>query len=166
MKFLNEWWGINQNISPIEIMCRSAVMFVIALFLIRMAGMRPFGKREGFDKIITFLIGAILSRGVVGATPFFSTIASMIVILFIHHLLSKLSIYNKWFGDKIKGHSVLLYKEGKFDRKNLNRTNLTEHDILEDLRLEAQLNSLNTIKEIYMERTGEISFVKKNKEPE
>jgi uncharacterized membrane protein YcaP (DUF421 family) len=44
MKFMNGWWGINENISPPEIAARSAVMFVIALLLMRMAGMRPFGK--------------------------------------------------------------------------------------------------------------------------
>src|SRR6478672_1075121 len=89
MKFMNDWWGINENIAPLEIAARSAVMFIIALLLIRMAGMRPFGKGEGFDKIITFLIGSILSRGVVVATPFFSTVVSMIVIILIHKTLSK-----------------------------------------------------------------------------
>src|SRR4051812_39264854 len=103
MEFLNKWWGINENISPLEIAARSAVMFVIALLLIRMAGMRPFGKGESFDQIITFLIGGILSRGVVGATPFFSTVISMVVIIMVHKIFSKLSIYNKWFGQKVKG---------------------------------------------------------------
>jgi uncharacterized membrane protein YcaP (DUF421 family) len=161
MKFMNAWWGINENISPLEIAARSAVMFLVALLLMRMAGMRPFGKGEPFDNIITFLIGGILSRGVVGATPFFSTIASMIVIIIIHKILAKLSIYSKWFGAKVKGEKVLLYRNGAFINENMNRANITEHDILEDLRLEVQLNSLEKIEEVYMERSGKISFVKK-----
>ncbi|HWI91513.1 MAG TPA: YetF domain-containing protein [Flavisolibacter sp.] len=161
MKFLNEWWGINENISPVEIAARSAVMFIVALLLMRMAGMRPFGKREPFDNIITFLIGGILSRGVVGATPFFSTVASMVVIIIIHKTLAKLSVYSKWFGAKVKGAKVLLYREGMFIKENMQRVNITEHDIMEDLRLEVQLGSLDEIEEVYMERTGEISFVKK-----
>jgi uncharacterized membrane protein YcaP (DUF421 family) len=161
MKFMNEWWGINENISPLEIAARSAVMFLIALLLMRMAGMRPFGKGEPFDNIITFLIGGILSRGVVGATPFFSTIISMIVIIIIHKALAKLSIYNKWFGARVKGEKILLYRDGSFMKKNMAKTNITENDILEDLRLEVQADSLNAIREVYMERTGEISFVRK-----
>lgn len=161
MKFMNEWWGINENISPLEIAARSAVMFVIALLLMRMSGMRPFGKGEPFDNIITFLIGGILSRGVVAATPFFSTVASMVVIIIIHKILAKLSIYNKWFGAKVKGEKLLLYKDGEFLRKNMHHVNITEHDIQEDLRIEAQLGSLDKISEAYMERTGKISFVKK-----
>jgi uncharacterized membrane protein YcaP (DUF421 family) len=161
MKLLNEWWGINENISPLEIAARSAVMFLIALLLMRMSGMRPFGKGEPFDNIITFLIGGILSRGVVGATPFFSTVISMFVIILIHKLLAKLSIYSKWFGATVKGKKVLLFRDGQYLKKNMNRVNITEHDVEEDLRLEAQLGSLEKIKEVYMERTGKISFVKK-----
>jgi uncharacterized membrane protein YcaP (DUF421 family) len=158
---MNEWWGINENISPLEIAARSAVMFLIALLLMRMAGMRPFGKGEAFDNIITFLIGGILSRGVVGATPFFSTVMSMVVIILIHKLLAKLSIYSKWFGAKVKGEKVLLYRDGNFLKQNMDRVNITEHDILEDLRINLQANSLEKIQEAYMERTGEISFVTK-----
>jgi len=166
MEFMNEWWGINENISPLEIAARSAVMFVIALLLMRIAGMRPFGKGEPFDNIITFLIGGILSRGVVGATPFFSTVASMVVIILIHQLMARLSVYSKWFGARVKGEKILLYKDGNFLKKNMNRVNITEHDILEDLRISVQLNSLERIKEAYMERTGQLSFVKKEEADE
>jgi uncharacterized membrane protein YcaP (DUF421 family) len=166
MKFLNEWWGINENITPLEIAARSAVMFIIALLLIRMAGMRPFGKGESFDKVISFLIGAILSRGVVGATPFFSTVASMVVIILIHKIFSKLSLYNKWFGKKLKGKCVLLYKDGKFIEENMKRTNISENDILEEARLNLQSGSLEKVKEVYIERTGEISFIKKESQAE
>lgn len=161
MQFMNDWWGINENISPLAIAARSAVMFIAALLLMRMAGMRPFGKGEPFDDIITFLIGGILSRGVVGATPFFSTVFSMAVIIIIHKIFAKLSIYSKWFGAKVKGQKVLLYQNGLFVEKNMHRVNITEHDIIEDLRLTVQSDSLEGIKEVYMERSGEISFVKK-----
>lgn len=161
MKFLNDWWGINENISSLEIAARSAVMFLVALLLIRLAGMRPFGKGEPFDQIISFLIGGILSRGVVGATPFIPTVVSMVVIILIHKIFSKLSIYNKWIGEKVKGEKVLVYRDGQFLKENMHKVNITEHDIEEDLRLEVQLGSLDKIKEAYMERTGKISFVKK-----
>src|SRR6476646_5513335 len=151
---VTQWWGIKENIGPAEIAARSAVMFLITLIMLRMAGMRPFGKGESFDKIITFLIGAILSRGVVGATPFVSTLVSMVVILLIHKLLSRFSIYSRWFGEVVKGKKMLLYKEGVFNHRCLKKAEVTENDIMEELRLNVQLNSLEKIKEVYMERTG------------
>lgn len=120
-----------------------------------------FGKGEPFDQIISFLIGGILSRGVVGATSFIATIVSIVVILMVHKIFSKLSIYNKWIGEIVKEEKILLYKNGKFLERNMNKACITEHDILEDLRIEVQLGSLEKISEAYMERTGEISFVKK-----
>jgi uncharacterized membrane protein YcaP (DUF421 family) len=161
MEFLNHWWGINENITPLEIAARSAAMFFIALVLIRISGMRPFGKGNGVDAIISFLIGAILSRGVVGATPFFSTVASVIVILLIHNLLAKLSLYHKWIERKVKGKTYLLYENGSFMEANMKKADVSEKDIFEELRIQCQLDALDQIKKVYMERTGEISFVKK-----
>ena len=62
---------------------------------------------------------------------------------------------------KSEGGKVLLYRKGMFIKENMGHVNITEHDILEDLRLQVQLGSLEKIEEVYMERTGEISFVKK-----
>jgi len=163
MEFLNQWWGINENITPLEIAARSAVMFLIALVMIRMSGMRPFGKGNGVDTIIILLIGAILSRGIVGATPFFSTVVSAIVILFIHNLMTRLSLYNAWVQRCIDGRSYLLYKNGSFIRENMKKANVSEKDVYEELHLQCQLGALDEIKEVYLERTGEISFVKKEK---
>lgn len=163
MRFLNDWWGINENIAPLEIAARSAVMFIVALMLIRLAGMRPFGKGESFDQVITFLIGAILSRGVVGATPFFSTIVSAIVIILIHKILSKLSIYSKTMGKLFKGNNYVLYRDGTFVKENMEKANISDNDVLEELRLQCKTKKMDDIQEIYLERTGKISFIKKDK---
>jgi len=162
MQFLNQWWGIQENISPFEIAERSAVMFLIALILIRISGMRPFGKGDGIDTIITFLIGAILSRGIVGATPFFSTVISVIVILFIYKIMTKLSVYNKQFETTVKGKSYLLYAGEKFIPANLKKANVSINDVYEELRIQTNTSTLDKISEIYMERTGELSFIKKD----
>src|SRR5215216_4324265 len=114
METLNSWWGINENITIPEVAARAAVMFIIALLLIRISGMRPFGKGESFDQVITFLIGAILSRGVVGATPFFSVIAATVVIIIIHKLVSVFSVYSHAFGRHVKGDKTILFRDGKF----------------------------------------------------
>jgi len=162
MQFLNQWWGIQENISPFEIAERSAVMFLIALILIRISGMRPFGKGDGVDTIITFLIGAILSRGIVGATPFLSTVISVIVILIIHKIMTKISLFNKRFEQTVKGESFLLYVRGQFIPGNLKRANVSVNDIYEELRIQTKSSTLDKISEIYMERTGELSFIKKD----
>jgi uncharacterized membrane protein YcaP (DUF421 family) len=161
MAFWNDWWGINENISPLELSARAAVMFLVSLVLIRFSGMRPFGKGNTFDTIIAFLIGGILSRGIVGATPFLSCIAGAIVIILINKALAKLSVYNKSFERTVKGSRRILYADGRFREADMRQVSVSEADIYEELRTNCQLESLEKIKAVYIEKTGTLSFVKK-----
>jgi uncharacterized membrane protein YcaP (DUF421 family) len=161
MEIYSEWWGVNENITPGELAARAVVMFVIALILMRVAGMRPFGKGDAFDNIITFLIGGILSRGIIGATPFISCVAGGIAIIVLHKILSKLGVYNSKLERLTKGKSIQLFKAGEFIEPNMKKASITKQDVQEELRINCQLNDLTNIEEVYIERTGEISFVKK-----
>lgn len=158
---LTQIWGIKEEISLGETVARAAVMFILMIIMIRLSGMRSFGKGDVFDNILTILLGAVLARGIVGATPFLSAVAGGVTIMVIHNLLSNLSFWYKWIGRVVKGKSFILYGNGQFNRKNMRRTNITEHDILEQLRLSLHINSLEEVEEIYFERTGRVSFVKK-----
>ena len=56
---------------------------------------------------------------------------------------------------------MLLYSKGDYNLRNMSIANITKHDIEEQLRLAMHSNSLEEIEEIYFERTGKLSFVKK-----
>jgi len=163
MEELTHIWGVHENITPLEIAARAFVMFFIALLLIRISGMRAFGMSTAFDTIITFLVGGILVRGVIAATPFISCIVAALVLVIIHRLFSLIAIDSKFIGNMVKGKTYLLYKDGKFLKENMAKTGITENDIMEDLRIEVQLNSLEKIDKVYLERCGKVSFVQKGK---
>ena len=162
MDFLVEWWGEKENISPLEVISRGAVMFVIMLVLLRFTGMRSFSKGSVFDNVIIILLGAVLGRGVVGGTPFFSALLGGIVLLLIHKFISRLTYYNKWAGRQIKGEPVLLFKEGHFLLDAMKECDITEHDIYEELRLNIHKKTMDVVAEVYMERSGKISFILKD----
>lgn len=159
---LTSWWGLKEEISPLEISLRAAAMFGIMLIMLRFAGMRSFGMGSVFDNVIIILLGSVLGRGVVGATPFFSALAAGVVMLVIHKFLSKLTFFNKWAGRKIKGEPTLLYK-GDFLLENMKQADITHHDILEELRTTMHTNKMDDIDEVYMERSGKLSFIGKPK---
>ncbi|GAA4753739.1 DUF421 domain-containing protein [Flavisolibacter ginsenosidimutans] len=158
---ITQIWGNKADIGPLEIVARSAVMFVYMIILLRITGMRTFGKGDVFDDILTILYGAVLARGIVGATPFVSAMASGAALVCLHFVFSKLTYFNKGFGRLIKGKPFLLYKNGRFERRNMEKSNISEHDIMEELRINVQKDSLTDIEEVRLERTGEVSFVKK-----
>jgi uncharacterized membrane protein YcaP (DUF421 family) len=161
MEFLTECWGVKDKISPLEVAARGAAMFTFILVLLRFTGMRSFSKGSVFDNVIIILLGAVLGRGVVGGTPFFSALIGGIILLLIHKFISRLTFYNKWAGRHIKGNPTLLYKEGKFLFDRMRDCDITEHDIFEELRLDLHTSTLDDIAEVYMERSGKLSFIKK-----
>jgi uncharacterized membrane protein YcaP (DUF421 family) len=166
MDFLTQWWGVKDEITPLEVILRGATMFVILLVLLRFTGMRPFSKGSVFDNVMIILLmiillGAVLGRGVVGGTPFFSALIGGIVLLLIHKFISRLTFYNKWAGRHIKGNAVVLFQNGQFLVENMKECDMTENDIFEELRLSLHKNELDVIDKVYMERSGKISFVLK-----
>lgn len=162
MDFLTEWWGEKNNITPWEVSARGAVMFALLLVLIRFTGMRSFSKGSVFDNVIIILLGAVLGRGVVGGTPFFSALIGGIVLLLIHKFISRLTFYNKRAGRRIKGNPVLLFKEGEFLYQNMKESDITEHDIYEELRLSLHRKEMTDVREVFMERSGKLSFILRN----
>src|SRR5439155_13734576 len=138
--------------------------FFILLLLIRIAGMRVFGIRSAFDEIIVITMGAVLARGIVNASPFLSTVAACATLVLIHRVLSFFARHSTAVGNIIKGKQLLLYKNGELIEKNLKRASLTEHDINENMRLSLNNSNWDNIQEIYMERSGSLSFILKSKE--
>lgn len=158
---LTQIWGNKEEIGLLECAARAAAMFAVMVIMIRLSGMRSFGKGDVFDDILTILLGAVLSRGIVGATPFLSAVAGGATIMIVHSLLSNLTFYSAMIGRAVKGKCMILYQNGEYDRENMKTANISENDIQEQLRLKLNTDRLDEIKEIYFERTGKVSFVKK-----
>jgi uncharacterized membrane protein YcaP (DUF421 family) len=120
--------------------------------------------RMPLDNIITVLIGAILSRAVTGDVSFTPCIAACTAIVIVHRLFAWIGIHNKLFDRLIKGKSRVLYKNGIPNKKNIAGSLIDENDILEGVRVNSNLSSIEETESIYMERNGEISVVKKMKQ--
>jgi len=158
---INELFGRGEDLTALQMAVRSFIMFFIALALIRLGGMRIFGKRTAFDNILVIMLGAILARGVVGASPFFSAVAAAAVMVVVHKILAFLAMRHVWVGMIVKGYRRSLYKNGQFNLKNMRITSISKDDLMEGVRLEINSNDLDGVKEVYIEKNGQISVVKK-----
>ena len=161
MEVINYLFGEGKDLTALQMGCRAFAMFFIALFLIRLSGMRTFGIKSAFDNCVIIMLGAVLSRSITGASPFLPTITAAIVLVSIHKILAILSVKNKTLSHLIKGKPVSVYKEGVLNSKNLQRCNISFGDIMEVVRNELNTNNLDDVEEIIMERTGKISIIRK-----
>jgi uncharacterized membrane protein YcaP (DUF421 family) len=156
-----KFFGEGKDLTALQMGDRAFVMFFVTLILLRIGGLRAFGQQSAFDNVIVIMLGAILSRAVVGASPFLPIVIAGFVLVFVHRILAVISMYNDFVSDLIKGKPTSLYKNGKLNEKNMRRCDITKGDLMEGLRHNANLESLEEAKEIFLERNGHISVVKK-----
>jgi uncharacterized membrane protein YcaP (DUF421 family) len=161
MKYLISIFGQNKDINTIQMCDRGIVLFVIALVLIRISGRRSFGMRTPLDNIIVVMLGAVLSRAVVGASPFLPVVAVCFVTVLFHRFLGWLIAKSKRFARIVEGDKFLLFKDGQYIKDNMEKALVCEEDLMQGVRKSALTEDMEKIKTVYMERNGDISAVKK-----
>ena len=83
----------------------------------------------------------------------------MLVIL--HRVLAGMAYFSHGFGVLIKGKPVVLVQQGALHLQNMRGNQISKHDLEEDMRLDAGTEDLSKIKMARLERSGEISFIKR-----
>lgn len=158
-------WGQGTDLTALQMAVRSTVAFIITLILIRIGGVRIFGRRSAYDTIIIIMMGSLLAKGIAGSSPFWSTIAGAAMMIFIHRVMGWMSSNSRAIESLIKGKQNVLYHNGEIIHKNLLKAALTETDLLESLRLETKQDSLEKVEQAFIETNGRISFIlKKSKD--
>jgi uncharacterized membrane protein YcaP (DUF421 family) len=163
MDLLIHLFGQGKNLSLLQMSARGIVVFIIALLLIRISGRRSFGIRAPLDNIIIILLGAVLSRAVVGASAFVPVVITCFVIVVLHRCVGWLIANSRFFARLVESDKILLFENGKYLDQNLNRVQLTQEDAMQGVRKSALTENLDEIKHIYIERNGEISAIRKPK---
>jgi len=161
MEIFNEIFGDGKDLNALQMSSRGIAVFFIALLLIRLSGRRSFGVRTPLDNIIVILLGAVLSRAVVGASPFVPVVACCFVIVLLHRLFGRLIATSKWFGRVTEGDKILLYENEKFKREEMKRALVCEEDLMQGVRKSALTEDISKIDKVYIERNGDISAIKK-----
>lgn len=161
MDTLIEIFGQGKDLNVLQMSCRGIVVFAIALVLIRLSGRRSFGLHTPLDNIITISLGAILSRAIVGASDFLPVIVTCFVIVLLHRLLGWLIVRNPKLSGFIEGNKILLYENEEFITDNMKRALVCKEDIMQGVRKSAATDDMVKIDKVYIERTGEISAIKK-----
>ena len=161
--WLQTIFGEGEDLTIFQMCMRALVIYFIAVLYIKLAGRRAFGRISTFDNIIVITMGALLSRAIVGISPFVHVLAATLVLILIHRFVAWLTQRNHSVGKVVKGNSESLFKNGEINEKNLRANGISRHDLMEGVRLKANENKLDNIEEVFLERNGEFSVIKKQK---
>ena len=142
-----------------QISFRAVIVFVITVTIIRLGDRRFLSQKTAFDAVLGFILASMMARAVNGTAAFFPTLGGGLVLVMLHRIFAYWSRRSHMFGILIKGTSDVIIRDGRLDKTAADRNRLSEHDILEDLRLHGNIASIQDAELAVFERNGQISVV-------
>ncbi|MEJ2375176.1 MAG: DUF421 domain-containing protein [Pseudolabrys sp.] len=154
---------IGENSSSIlwwQMSIRAVFVFLYGLVLIRLFGVRPFGRQTPLDIVIAIVIGSNLSRALTGSARFLPTLAATAVIVLMFWMFAHVAARSRLVGWLLKGQPVRLMQRGALDEAAL-RAHAVSRGDLEEAGRTSGIASLDGVQEAYLERSGKISVLKR-----
>ncbi len=158
---LSDLFGVGTELTAAQMALRGVFVFAFTLLMIRISGRRSLGQHSPFDACITVLLGAILARGVVGASPFWSTIATGGALVLLHRAIAMLSSRLPRFDVLVNGRPRTLVTEGAVDNGAMRKALVSAADLVQALREHSVPADLAQARQIVLERNGVISVLKR-----
>lgn len=149
-----------KELTFLQISLRGIIVFVATLVMVRVSSKRSLAEKTAFDATLLVIVASVLARAINGSASFLPTLGAGLVLVLLHRLLALAAYYSHRFGILIKGKAAVLVENGKLQRKNMRINHISEHDLEEDLRLDAATEDFSKIKVARVERSGDISFIK------
>jgi uncharacterized membrane protein YcaP (DUF421 family) len=150
-----------QPLGWLQIVARCAIVYLVGLLAVRVGKSRLLSKASPLDVILAFILGSLLSRGINGSAALSGTVVAVVTLVAIHWSLTALACRYHAVGNLIKGQTYLLISNGEIQRDNLRRAHISQHDLVEQMRLNANVEDTAQVQVAYKERSGEVGVVKR-----
>ena len=150
-----------RDLTFIQISLRGIIVFLVTLAAVRLGHKRSLSRKTPFDAVLLVILAAVLSRAINGSAAFFATLGGGVVLVLLHRLFAFLAFYSHGFGILVKGRPDVIVRDGQSDLTMMWRNHVSTHDLDEDMRLSAHTDELPSIRIARVERSGDISFIKK-----
>lgn len=140
----------------VPFLLKPIILFVVAVFLIRLTGRRSIGQMTIAQTVMIISIGAIIVE------PFADkdirkTVISATIFIILLLIFEFLSFYVKFFKKWAVGAAIPIIQNGTFVYKNLRKLRMTEDEVLSRLRQEG-IPKLSYIEEGTLEPNGEFGY--------
>ena len=152
-------FGHGEHLDALQMSARAILLFFASLVLVRIAGMRAFGRKSPFDITILVLLGAVLSRAVYGASPALPIVAASFVLVVVHRLVAIVASYSPRFERIVKGRTRVLWHDGDLDERAMHRAGISVTDLDEAVRRYRHEHDRFAVHEIRLETSGELTVI-------
>jgi uncharacterized membrane protein YcaP (DUF421 family) len=150
-----------RDLTFIQISLRGIIVFLVTLTTMRLGHKRSLSRKTPFDAVLLVILAAVLSRAINGSAAFFATLGGGVVLVLLHRLFARFAYYSHRFGILVKGKPDTIVRDGECDFEMMRRNHVSTHDLEEDMRLSAHIDDPSKVRLARVERSGDISFIKK-----
>jgi uncharacterized membrane protein YcaP (DUF421 family) len=163
MAILIALFGTQNHVTLFQECARAVLIFTYGLILLRLSGRRTFGHWSALDIVISVIVGSALGRAMTGSAPLPGTMAAAAVMVALHIALAHLAARNRRLSHFLEGKAVTLVDHGQVDHKMRVAHMISETDLAAALRQKGVDGdvSLDNVKMVKLESSGEISVVKR-----
>ena len=145
-----------------EVLVGTVVLYILIIIYTRVFGLKSFSKMTGFDFLNTVAIGNLLAMSAATSSPSLFVGALLIGLLYLlNYLVTYASFKSKTARSLLDNTPVLIMKDGKLLRENLEKTKVTEDELRGKLR-EANVLRLCEVRAVVLETTGDVSVLHTN----
>jgi uncharacterized membrane protein YcaP (DUF421 family) len=162
LQFTRDLLGLGNEplqLSFLQITARAIIVFIASIAMVRVANKRFMARLTPFDTVLGFILASMLSRGINGTAPLFPTLGAGFVLVGLHRLVARIAQHSHRFSVLVKGHSEVVVRDGVVQEAAMRKHHLSQHDLLEELRLEGKVESPEQVKQATLERNGKISVI-------
>ncbi|GGK89196.1 DUF421 domain-containing protein [Rufibacter glacialis] len=149
------------KLSVLHILVRSLLIYIIGIALVRLGKKRFLGKISAFDTVLAIIIGSLLSRAITDSDYFLHILAACLLLILLHRVFSLVAAYSDDFGALIKGNDRVILRNGELLHDAMKKSNLSEQDVIQSLRLNGNTDDVSKIRIARIERNGDISVIMK-----
>ena len=114
---------------------KAAVMYFIALLMIRLLGKRALGELGLFDFVVMTGVGhTVVSVALDKSIPFWEGMVILATLAALEYLMGYLALKNQTLSNIITGKPVILIKNGRIIKDNLKKEKFNVDDLMQELR--------------------------------
>lgn len=152
--------------AAMEIVLRTAVIYVIVLLGIRLTGKREVGQMTPFDLTLLLLLSNSVQNAMTGPdTSLIGGIVAAVVLLLLNYFLAEASGLNRHFRRFIQGSPSLLIHNGELIAAHTAKEHVSTDEIERALR-EHGVSSIKDVALAVLEVDGSISVLKYDDVPD
>lgn len=142
----------------------SVISYITLFIFIRISGKRTLAKLNAFDFVVTVTLGSTLSSMILAKVTITEGLLALAIIILLQYLLAWTAKEIKSTEKVINSSPTLLFYDGKFLENAMKKEVITREEIYAEIR-KYRLERIDDVKAVVMELNGEITVVKKSRNP-